>query len=342
MKPAFKTTALAILVALGVTACGGGGSKGGNAQEVAPTPVNPQTPAPAPAPAPTPTETPVPTPTPEQPSVGYQYNDNLKNKDGKEWRLVDTAIPTQGILDWEGYVHNVNPVDPIGYHQANMKLNFNQLSGNQLGKFSGTTEGDFLFGSSSVPSNKLDYTFINQPYSTYGVLTDEHGEVETFAIIQRSAKSTNFDDPYGVLASSERAEYAASPKGSATYTGNVFAKIAYDGNYKGVAKEDGTFSVTADFDNSTVSGKLNSDTVGEVKLVQAKFGEDFSTKHNEPAYIGTRKGEYKVTFGGKELNDVAGRVAFERVNHYEDRKIQIDGVDRQVTGYEAAFGGTKQ
>jgi hypothetical protein len=88
-KRLLATTGCAVVLAFGLSACGGGGGGGVN---TTPPPQNSPAPTPTPSPTPTPTPTPSPTPTPTPAAVNY---------DTTEYRNSNSAVAANAITAYQ-------------------------------------------------------------------------------------------------------------------------------------------------------------------------------------------------------------------------------------------------
>ena len=168
------------------------------------------------------------------------------------------------------------------------------------------------------------YHFINQPYSTYGFFSNkklseltELGSSDSFYVAKKNSDVDQFE---GV------------------YSGDVIAKITVEGagDMKEIVKNDGNVTLNVKHNSTNdkfmVSGSINSNTVGEVKLLATDF-------------------EYGSAKGIATLQGVSGDYSVSSANNYKevvgDVKIHPGSVFRsdvasentEVIGYDAVFGG---
>lgn len=382
MKPTFKTTAVAILVALGVTACNG--SKGGD-NSAAPSnqdqPVNPQPevkpqpeakPQPQPGAKPQPQPEAKPQPQPEakpqsqpeakpqpQPEVQPQYNfeANKLASDGKEWRVAQLE---KGVIFPSSRFTGVNTVGDYLAGGSGV-INFNKLSSDKLGTFSGKAKDDTYIVGDKVQSEGISYIFKNQPYSTYGILYGINGftqnDVYKFGLVQTKpliAIGENYGVENGQLVYKSNTLENNLQKGGITYKGDIFAKITtmenMDSEVRHQVKQDGSVVLeaylNADNNNKAMAkGVINSDTLGEIKLLNTEISLNGIT--GKTAYK-DNVGQYNAQFGGVDFNDMVGEaeLSFYEKYKYVDREKNFEKAPvvngNKVVGYEAVFGGTKQ
>lgn len=369
-----KTTAAAALMAFILTGCGGGGSKGASST-AEPQPVNnvveqaveqptaqPATPsaptqnttASTPAPEATPSApaaTPAPEATPSAPVVTPTPTPNV----AQGQRVIDLRGKVSGDADmkWLSVIGTENSfVSPFyGAEYINttdIQVDLSKLSANQLGVHSGTFSHPDLIVKDGTGKNELNYLFVNQPYSSYGFLVDNASGADSETRNHRQAFAFVRDNVADVIKSNDEGiSLEDTPfKGSAHYRGTVVANIDYttkpfegfaNVDYSSELKQDGTVEMTADFDKNRISGYLNSDTLGKVRLTETSVSglssKEFSGTSLEKE--GVSAGTY---YGNISSNgaDVVGTLS-----DVEFKDIDING-EKKSGYYEAAFGGTKQ
>ena len=343
MKPNFKTTALAILVSLGATACLSSSSHDNvQATPVQPTkvtkpaeatkPAEPTKPAEATKPAePTKPTKPAETTNPFEPTkppeatkpveaAKFDFKKEATLANGKEWRhydFSDGTNPRDGIYRYSGITYGAGV------------LNFNKLSKYSTGEFVGVTNDDTYVLHKTVAKNGVHYHFINQPYSTYGFISDGEGligidrENTTFYIIQQDSMAEN-------------------PVVDGVYSGNVIAQII-NSDHKYIVKNDGKVTLNVKTnpnanDKLMLSGSVNSDTVGEIKLLptEVKFGYA-----NGSVVLQDIAGTYDAHFSTNH-KDVVGTLFIKDIDQKTNLKVNIEGKDSPIWGYDAAFGGQRQ
>ena len=311
MKPTFKTTAVAILVALGVTACNG--SKGGD-NPAAPSnqdqPVNPQPEAkpqpqpeakPQPQPGAKPESKPQPQPEakpqpqPEskpQPQPEAKPQPEVKPVDvlqGKEWRYLNLGGDTTASqYSEDARVVRGTDIPKVGI------LNFNKLSKDKVGSFDVAAKGEVTNSLNPVETDKRVY-FVNQPYSSYGVVyTPNDTNYETKLVPLSSTSHVIGGTAFTMTQNKELFENNSEVVNGAIYKGKATAllhlvktevenpnktlleKLEESANFKPedhystrLKPEDGTvtLNVTKNIDNSlAVSGEINSNSVGKLNL----------------------------------------------------------------------------
>ena len=333
MKPNFKTTALAILVSLGAVACSSNSSHDG-AQPVKVT-------KPAEATKPAETTTSAETTTPAEPTnpfeptkpaeatkpveaAKFDFKKEATLANGKEWRYYDFSNATVGP-DKDGISRDY----VLGVEGGGV-LNFNKLSKYSTGEFIGVANDEPYVLNKKVAKNGVHYHFINQPYSTYGFISDGEGLSEraidsvgnTFYVIQHS--------------------YGAENPVDGVYSGNVIAEIT-NSDFKYIVKNDGkvTLNVKTNSDANDklmLSGSVNSNTVGEIKLLptEVKSGNAYGLV----ALQGVA-GKYDAIFSDNH-KDVVGSVFINDINDKTNLKVNIEGKDSPIIMYKAAFGGQRQ
>ena len=266
---------------------------------------------------------------------------------------------------------------PVGmdtqYGRGAGVVNFNKLSNNQLGKFSGkATDQDYVVyaNSGADTKNGMNYIFVNQPYSTYGILYAPNKKEPNKLIAQHVGFTRIADDD-------------SKLRGNATYKGGVIAQMAtYERraiagdetlenvstiDEKTVIKDDGTVLVNVKVDSTTqklmMDGLVKSTTIGDIKLGRHEIEDLYEptssdgyqkNKHEVDRGVAIHDrgtGEYAATFGGKDYSDVVGAVflfkptggVFNKNDHNQGLgEIKDNGKTYIVTEYKATFGATKQ
>lgn len=322
---------------------------------------------------------PVVPPTVPTPTTKTDFN-STKTAHGKEWRYIDiaksksTSGPSEGEYTYPADANSADAPYVNGGLGAGI-VNFNKLSGNQLGKFSGkATDQDYVIDYEAA-KNGLNYLFVNQPYSTYGVLyTPTERYPERFAARHVAFVRVNED--------------GSKFPGHATYKGGVIAQIStYERraspwledqdeisfDKKETIKDDGSVTVNvkmnATIGKPTMDGVINSKTIGQIKLT-ANEVEDRTMSIGAPNPIvpptilemnkhvakgsavhagGT--GVYGATFGGKNYSEVVGVVGISKYVHSGliDKtdhnaglaEIKEGGKTYVVEEYKATFGAKK-
>ena len=387
MKPTFKTTAVAILVALGVTACNTPSNQNRpvNPQPEAKPQLQPETkpqpqpeakpqlqpeakpqpqpeakPQPQPESKPQPQPEAKPQPQPEskpqpQPEVKpqpqlevqpqYNFEANKLASDGKEWRVAQLE---KGVIFPSSRFAGVNTVGDYLAGGSGV-INFNKLSSDKLGTFSGKAKDDTY-----VVDDKI------QPYSSYGILYGINGftqnDVYKFGLVQTKpliAIGENYGVENGQLVYKSNTLENNLPKGGITYKGDIFAEITtmenMDSEVRHQVKQDGSVVLeaylNADNNNKAMAkGVINSDTLGEIKLLNTEISLNGVT--GKTAYK-DNVGQYNAQFGGVDFNDMVGEaeLSFYEKYKYVDREKNFEKAPvvngNKVVSYEAVFGGTK-
>ena len=299
-------------------------------------------------------------------SDGPVGSDIAKNKDS--WG------PVNGEYTYEPESPSSLPPTVNGFLGAGI-VDFNKLSGNKLGKFSGkATDQDYVIDYEAA-KNGMNYLFVNQPYSTYGVLyTPKAENPEKFATRHVAFVRVNED--------------GSKFTGNATYKGGVIAHItSYErtaspwledkdqisSDKKETIKDDGSVTVNVKMNGTTgkpmMDGVINSKTVGQIKLTANEI-VDKTTYIGVPNTVVPQKvleknkhavdgkavhagatGEYAATFGGKNYSEVVGVVGInkyvhsgliDKTDHTEGlTEIKEGGKTYVVEEYQASFGAKK-
>ncbi|OOF56014.1 hypothetical protein, partial [Rodentibacter myodis] len=224
-----------------------------------------------------------------------------------------------------GHMPSVNGglrVDPTDF-----AVNLNERSENGLGWNQGRITDDKLAVDDSSKSNQLNYVVVHQPYSYYGVLYDNN------RVINSDGKGFSASQRGEFIAGVYAGDPIEKPKGSASYQshiddGVIASKEYIDGSLNGVyLTPDGSITLIANFDKNTVSGTLNSSTLGKVELVNTSI-------YNDREFLGGTKtnggGTYRGSFS-RNYQDVVGSISHVRGKD-----------DKGNFTYSAVFGATKQ
>ena len=325
---------------------------------------------------------PIVPPTVPTPTTGTDFN-STKTAHGKEWRYIDIAKnisndgPHNDEYVYSPYVNSSVHMPAVNVSSGSGVVNFNKLSGNQLGKFSGkATDQDYVIDDEAA-RNGLNYLFVNQPYSTYGVLYTTNSERPTELVTRPVAF---------VRVNEDESKFT----GNATYKGGVIAQIsAYERtastwgwsedkdeigwDRKDFIKDDGSVTINVKMNGTTekptMDGVINSKTIGQIKLT-ANEVQDKTTyigaknpivpqivlSKNKHEVIGKAvharaTGDYGATFGGKNYSEVVGIVGVnkhihkgtvERNDHSQGLvEIKEGGKTYVVEEYQATFGAKK-
>ncbi len=325
---------------------------------------------------------PVVPPTVPTPTTKTDFN-STKTTHGKEWRYIDIAKnisndgPHNDEYVYSPYVNSSVHMPNVNVSSGSGVVNFNKLSGNQLGKFSGkATDQDYVIDQEAA-RNGMNYLFVNQPYSTYGVLYTTNSERPTELVTRPVAF---------VRVNEDESKFT----GNATYKGGVIAQIsAYERtastwgwsedkdeiswDQKDFIKDDGSVTINVKMNGTTekptMDGVINSKTIGQIKLT-ANEVQDKTTyigaknpivpqivlSKNKHEVIGKAvharaTGDYGATFGGKNYSEVVGIVGVnkhihkgtvERADHSQGlAEIKEGGKTYVVEEYQATFGAKK-
>lgn len=243
-------------------------------------------------------------------------------------------------------------IAPLAEENDHIVIDFKEL-GNKDGKpYFGVHEGTFsdptMKGYSDVSGTKvrkkeIDYLFVNQPNTTYGILHD--GNTADLFYQGLYAGKPYPKNVIEFVVQNDRNEYLNELKGTASYKGELLAVTRTErasGEPDTIPSKpfvDGTVTLTADFGgskkflatDSSVKGEINSNTLGKISLNETavhKLANAFEGK----ALAGDFSGNYSGLFTGPELDDAVGRVKLTN----EDAKVG------ELKEYHAVFGGTKQ
>lgn len=230
--------------------------------------------------------------------------------------------------------------------------NLNQKGNNYLGQHSGIYQDSKIVGD----SNKINYLYVNQPYSSYGALFTDANNSNLFhvqlstgrdggRIISEGESGASYAE-YGVYTlNGQTAKWNDGLVGDAVYQGNVIARIEKQIDDESVVfapQVDGDVTLNLHLDNnwtdSKLSGKVNSTTIGEIKLEESKLAPatylaDHIGFNGEAKANNSLEGFYSVEFAGPKLNDAVGSIELE--NETDD----INNND--ITKYNAVFGAVK-
>lgn len=243
-------------------------------------------------------------------------------------------------------------IAPLSAENDHVVIDFKAL-GNKDGKpYFGVHQGTFsdptIQGHSDVSGTKVrkkevDYLFVNQPNTTYGILHD--GNTADLFYQGLYAGKPYPKNVIEFVVQNERNEYLNELKGQATYKGELLAvtrtarALGEDDTIPSKPFVDGTVTLTADFGgskkflatDSAVKGEIHSNTLGKISLNETavhKLANAFEGK----AFAGDFTGEYSGLFTGPKLDDAVGRIKLEN----EEAKAG------EMKEYHAVFGGTKQ
>ncbi|VEB25662.1 Uncharacterised protein [Actinobacillus lignieresii] len=230
--------------------------------------------------------------------------------------------------------------------------NLNQKGNNYLGQHSGIYQDSKIVGD----SNKINYLYVNQPYSSYGALFTDANNSNLFhvqlstgrdgrRIISEGESGASYAE-YGVYTlNGQTAKWNNGLVGDAVYQGNVIARIEKQIDNETVVfapQVDGDVTLNLHLDNnwtdSKLSGKVNSTTIGEIKLEESKLAPatylvDHIGFNGEAKANNSLKGFYSVEFAGPKLNDAVGSIEL------ENETGDINNND--ITKYNAVFGAVK-
>ncbi len=351
MKITLKTTALAILVSLGVTACG---SSGGASS--APSKDKPVVNKPAKKPVTKPTVKPTEKPT-NKPAVKPATKPTTM--DSKTLNYETDIILTKRTEEW-------NDESMFGFETKEEKVKFGTINV-VLGK-----NNDSVIFKQLLEKNKNGKSLISDKLIKFKDFGDNEfnndGSIESFDSYQIVGTTKKYNIKRGNLAYSEvfalegvdgtnevhmigyaglptKAEIMKNLTGKARYTGsnqhNTTAQLIYKDNIKAgtpdylkdsvADKLEGSDTLSSecafnvDFDNKTIAGNIDYRAGGLYVLKQgsisAKNGEIvFSGKSafDGPSYSGVQEhheGEYSGKFMGPNAEELAGKVSVKENDH---------------------------
>lgn len=330
------------------------------------------------------------------PVVGNKkWNPEIKiNRDGRiNSDMIETVSREIDVYDWIKYPAPYESADyrssPFWTTDKNVKINLNEQTqkdiengGQYLGKHEGTWSSPAVNGfvataeAKAAPSNNkalkgasvdrkskdINYMYINNPYSTYGVIfTNQHDQRLFYAAVD----TDNYGKLYEKVNNTDELNYVDSLKGNVTYQGDVVAVVSRgivgsNASIQELPKVDGKVTLNAYFgdfaEENSVEGKLESNTIGTVNLLPSRPKTDTNfggyleqlDSNNRNKIRNDWGSYYNGEFVGKEAQEVVGVVninSYNNHNNYDSSKggylADKDGKN-PVVGYKAVFGATKQ
>lgn len=322
-----------------------------------------------------------------------------------EYSMVDTAQDLVSLPEpYKGQTLRYNsPFETLPLLDSDHKINFTEITkkdihngGKYLGKHEGswsdpaingvivTTENrvtnDKVLNGAYIgkeepldgisiddKSNTINYIFINNPYSTYGVLfTNEHDQKHFYKGIKTQIYGSLYER---VNEDTSEIKYIDSLKGDVTYKGDVIATITRGvpgseyGTIQDLPKVDGKITLNAHFgsfkEENSIKGQLVSDTVGTIDLLPTTPHQTYTNTHYGNTFSGKVEkldngkdmilGGYKGALVGKDGQDIVGQVGFKYYLDYvsgsydPNWKFQADKDGKNpIAQYDAVFGATKQ
>lgn len=207
-----------------------------------------------------------------------------------------------------------------------------------LGIHSGVYEDQRLEGN----TQKINYLYVNQPYSSYGALFTDQNDSHLFSVHLsagqngENARGEAYAE-YGVF--SNDSKWNDNLVGDATYTGQAIARIIRHINDEETAtlpQFDGDVTLklhlSENWENSRLSGDIQSKSLGKITLNESKITPASYINSNlrfaEEATVEGQadfEGDYHVDFTGPNLEDAVGSV-----------ELESDELK-----YNAVFGATK-
>lgn len=352
MKQVFKISSMSLFVALTIAGCSSsGGSNNDNPQsnippatQNVPTPADPnssatqptessntseQTQLPTTSETNNPTQTPTESETKESSLPSQTPAEKAKKVDPSKyadtWRRQYVSVQSRGDAQAEEALGidtlRVNDAPSTAYPNAsNEVINYDALSDGRLGHFSGSYK---LENKSSNNLDTLNYNFINQPYSAYGMI---YNDIST--------------SPEIMLVGKDHYNQPATLTGSANYQGQVIGSLSENGKMVSAPKIDGTSDIVVKFDHekATMSGVLNTNSVGKITLPETSSTGYFSNEKGNFSFyssetpnvekFGQTQGGYNAYVVGENANEIIGTVGVGEVGSTKE--------------YKAVFGGQKQ
>ena len=331
MKPTFKTTALAILVSLGATAC----LSNSDNSPAKPTPVQPQNSSDVPA---------ITVATPE----GYNYEEASRTSNGTNWRTVDlNNSASDDNLSGSNERFGIKMVDP-NESLMNGKLDLNEISGNKLGSHE---------GKKTINNKEVTYDVVNLPYASYGMATTEV-DPDPRNRARESKEHVKYVLYFGgaYLPQSDGPGLGGIGDGKFAYVGNVKAMVKdIYGEVIAYNKNDGVVKLTIDSSKFLAgeskildfSGEMSSKLLGRTIQLKTDKPEDFITYQDykvtgDAIYNTDTDGRFKLEFYGKSgFSDMAGTATIYSNPRSPNGDLgSIDG--KKISSYEAVFGGQIQ
>ncbi|HDL6070041.1 TPA: hypothetical protein PXG33_002243 [Mannheimia haemolytica] len=227
--------------------------------------------------------------------------------------------------------------------------NLNQKGDKHLGIHSGVYEDANLEGN----TKKINYLYVNQPYSSYGALFTDQKDSHLFNVrltAGRADVKENGDSyaEYGVFTQSgKEAKWNDNLIGDATYKGQAIARVIRQVNGEqvaGIPQFDGDVTLnlhlSKEWNESKLNGKIDSQSVGVITLKESKIANPTALRSNigfgEEVIVENKEnlvGDYAVDFTGPQLEEAVGVVELE--NEAETFS------ENEVIKYNAVFGVSK-
>ncbi|HGO5814247.1 TPA: hypothetical protein ACK3JR_000068 [Mannheimia haemolytica] len=223
--------------------------------------------------------------------------------------------------------------------KENSYQNINTKGENHLGIHRGAYTDPKLEGNSQT----INYLYVNQPYSSYGALFTDNKDSRLFSVHLTSGQKNDENNEkayaeYGVFTGDQK--WNDNLVGNAVYKGQAIARIIRNVGDEQVAslpEFDGNvtlnLNLTEDWDNSTLSGEIDSKSIGKKIILNNTDIRPASYISNNLRFGGEAtvegddnfEGGYDVDFTGPNLEDAVGGVEL------ENKKLK----------YNAVFGATK-
>ncbi|WP_448907111.1 hypothetical protein [Haemophilus parahaemolyticus] len=259
----------------------------------------------------------------------------LPSNDG-QWRNVDlNDAERQSGFDKPYYVFSLLS-DDKSFGEGILDLN--TLSKNSLGLHKGKTTVN-----GKENGKEIDYVFVNQPYSSYGMVTgNPMAPVADLNSLTTAGFYTGYTDKPFEEYEKGVENMIMRNDGRVTYQGSLVA-AAYNGDRLLMSpREDGKIKLNIDLSNESkgsLRGEINSKTIGDVVLVgfNPYHGSDVSFERGKEQ-IGI--GGYNIKYAGKDYSEAVGELDVRTSPEKTGKLGKFDNID--IDKYQAVFGGQKQ
>ena len=268
----------------------------------------------------------------------------------KDYDFIATSTLPDGQWQWRNV--DLNEARESGFHNPYYVfsllsddksfgegiLDLNTLSKNSLGLHKGKTTVN-----GKENGKEIDYVFVNQPYSSYGMVTgNPMAPVADLNSLTTAGFYTGYTDK--PLEEYEKGieNMIMRNDGRVTYQGSLVA-AAYNGDRLLMSpREDGKIKLNIDLSNESkgsLRGEINSKTIGDVVLVgfNPHHGSDVSFERGKEQ-IGI--GGYNIKYAGKDYSEAVGELDVRTSPEKTGKLGKFDNID--IDKYQAVFGGQKQ
>lgn len=290
--------------------------------------------------------------------TGSLVNVSSARADHTDYHLKSDKSPLGASQEFGDTEYNYSLGFELGQNTQDSRFikSLNNRGDNYLGLHQGSYKDSRLVGN----SQEISYLYINQPYSSYGALFTDAENSNLFHVQLKTGRdSDGISEDSGAGSNTNSAEYTVYTLqgkngkwnnellGDAEYKGNVIARVEKQINGQSVVetpKIDGDVTLSLHLDskweNSTLTGTVNSNSVGKITLEQSKLAPAAFQPTYEIAFYGTAtadkqddlEGDYSVKLVGPTLNDAVGSIQLEKEDNIKDNDI---------TKYNAVFGAVK-